>query len=146
MSSGCESGFCWKSCARTWQSISGESWQSQSRFAHVRNHPVRHQRQQVTAARESSWHQLDQFNLEDSHIAEVPSFLARKVAPDFLIHVGRAVSRQNGKQCGRGCPGVEVVWVILAMLVHRPKGVGSVGRAELVHRFDDFQQGHWEQL
>ena len=53
---------------------------------------------------------------------------------------------QNGKRCGRGSPGVEIVWVDPAMLVHRPKGVGSVGRAELVRRFDDFQKGHWEQL
>ena len=36
--------------------------------------------------------------------------------------------------------------LIPAMLLHRPKGVGSEGRAELVHRVDDFQQGHWEQL
>ena len=64
-----------------------------------------------------------------SHIAEVPSFLARKVAPDLLIHVGRAVSRQNGKRCGREVRAWKFLGLIPATLLHRPKGVGSVGRA-----------------
>ena len=32
------------------------------------------------------------------------------------------------------------------MLLHRPRGAGSVGRSELAHRFEDYQQGRWNNL
>ena len=33
--------------------------------------------------------------------------------------------------------------LVLLMLLHRPRGSGSVGRDELAQRADDFAQGHW---
>ena len=96
--------LCWK----TWQSILGESWQSQKRFAHVRdslsdtrgNGSQRHRNPVGINSTSSIW-------IASPHCGS----LAKKVAPDLLIHVGGAVSRQNGKRCGRGSLSVEIVWI-----------------------------------
>ena len=113
--------------------------------------PVRHQRQRE-AAQESSWHQFDQLNLEDCFLTKVPTL---RKCPHFLRgrlrEVFSFVLRERCRaKMENDVEGEVRAWklfgLIPAMLLHRPKGVGSVGRAELVHRFNDFQQGHWEQL
>ena len=36
--------------------------------------------------------------------------------------------------------------LIPSMLLHRPRGAGSVGRSELAQWFEDYQQGRWDQI
>ena len=113
--------------------------------------PVRHQRQRE-AAQESSWHQLDQLNLEDCFLTKVPTlrkcphFLRGRLREVFSFALGeRCRAKMDNDVEGDVCSW-KLFGLIPAMLLHRPKGAGFVGRAELVHRFNDFQQGHWEQL
>ena len=101
---------------------------------------------------EDQWHQLDQFELENVFSLRVPML---KTCPHFLRGrfrecMGVALrERFRAKQAGDVEAEIRA-WKLFAlvpmMLLHRPRGAGSIGRAELSHRAVDFANGRWNDL
>ena len=52
----------------------------------------------------------------------------------------------GGRPDCEGHRGWKLFALVPMMLLHRPRGTGSVGRSELVHRADKFAAGRWTEL
>ena len=96
-----------------------------------------------------SWEQLDEVDLHETFLGRVSML---KSCPYFFLGRLRwfwAVAlreRQRARQA-HDTEGEERAWklfgLIPLMLLHRPRGSGSLGRDELAKRADDFAQGQW---
>ena len=81
-----------------------------------------------------------------SHVEELPTLLARAIPPWAPHHPsGTMPSKVSGDTIGE-----ERAWkafgLVPAMMLHRPRGVGSIGRDELIERADKFSRGQWLEL
>ena len=100
----------------------------------------------------SCWEQLDEVNLEEWFLQRVPTL---KKFPHFMRGRSRhcfAVAlreryRAKGAQDSRA---EERAWKLFGLvpviLLHRPRGTGSVCKEELASRADDFVRGRWIDL
>ena len=96
-----------------------------------------------------SWEQLDEVDLYERFLGRVSML---KSCPYFFwgrLHQCWTVAlheRQRARQA-HDTVGEERAWKLFAliplMLLHRPRGSGSLGRDELAKRADDFARGHW---
>ena len=103
-------------------------------------------------APESSWSQLDEIELAEVFVTRVPTL--RKCPPSFARRLRQAfsiaLSERLRAKLENDVEGEIRTWklfvLIPSMLLHRPRGAGSVGRSELAHRFEDYQHGRWADL
>ena len=96
-----------------------------------------------------SWEQLDEVDQSEWFLARIPML---KSCPHFLrgrLRQCWAVAlreRHRARQVHDNAA-EERAWklfgLVPVMLLHRPRGSGSVGRDELAQRADDFARGHW---
>ena len=101
---------------------------------------------------QSCWEQLDEVNLEEWFLKRVPTlkkcphFMRGRLRHCFAVAL-RERYRAKGAQDSRA---EERAWklfgLVPVMLLHRPRGTGSVGKDELVSRADDFVRGRWTNL
>ena len=99
-----------------------------------------------------SWEQMDQINMEEVFLRRVPML---KSVPHFMRGRFRhnltvtLQERCRAKLVGDRV-GEERAWKAFglapAMLLHKPKGVGSIGRVELLERANKFARGQWADL
>ena len=98
------------------------------------------------------WDQLDELDAEDlflrqiSHVAELPTVSQGRLREGFACALReRLQAKQRGDEVGE-----RRAWKLFAliplMLLHRPRGTGSLGRDELGRRVDAFNAGQWRQL
>ena len=114
---------------------------------------VRRIRQSVPATVPSaSWAQLDHVNLQDWFARRCPML---KTCPYFMRgrlrqSLAVALRERSGAKDGGDVVGEERAWKVFGlipmMLLHRPRGTGSIGREELSKRADDFAHGRFSQL
>ena len=122
--------------------------------ARVQGYPtIRNRRVGVpTDVPQDSWAQLDDVDLEVEFLRRVPML---KSCPHFLrgrfrhgLHI-TLQERCRAKLVG-DTVGEERAWkafgLVPAMMLHRPRGVGSIRRDELVERADKFSRGQWLEL
>ena len=101
---------------------------------------------------EGSWEQLDEVDLTDFFLLRLPML---KSCPHFLRSrlresFGAAFAeRHRAKSVGDEL-GESRAWklfhLVPAMLLHRPRCAGSIGRDELARRADQFAAGRWTEL
>ena len=94
-----------------------------------------------------SWEQLDEVDVvlgKNSHDKELSTFSSRDVLRQCWAVALR--ERHRARQVHDNAA-EERAWklfgLVPVMLLHRPRGSGSVGRDELAQRADDFARGHW---
>ena len=101
---------------------------------------------------EVDWSQLDDFSLEELFLLQVPML---RTCPHFLRNrlrecFGLALRERFRAKVVADEEAEVRAWklfgLIPMMLLHKPKGVGSVGRNELAQRINLFQRGSWAQL
>ena len=101
---------------------------------------------------EVDWSQLDVFSLEELFLLQVPML---RSCPHFLRNrlrecFGFALRERFRAKVVADVEAEVRAWklfcLIPMMLLHKPKGVGSVGRSELAERVNLFQRGSWAQL
>ena len=101
---------------------------------------------------EVDWSQLDFFSLEELFLLQVPML---RSCPHFLRNrlrecFGFALRERFRAKVVADVEAEIRAWklfgVIPMMLLHKPQGVGSVGRSELAQRVNLFQRGSWAQL
>ena len=99
-----------------------------------------------------SWEQSDDVNAGDLFLKRIPMlkscphFLRGRLREGFWIRApGEIKGETRGRRCWR-IASLEIVRFVAKMLLHRPRGVGSLGPDELVRRVDAFSQGRWTQL
>ena len=101
----------------------------------------------------TSWEGMDEVNLEEVFLSRTPML---KSCPVFFVDVSTIVSVWlYGKK------GTEQSWQVMqwreerawklfglipVMLLHRPRGCGSVGKQELAERANKFGRGQWREL
>ena len=112
----------------------------------------RHSTAIPTEVPRESWEQMDQINMEEVFLRRVPML---KSVPHFM----RGRFRHNltvtlQEECRAKLVGDRIgeerAWkafgLVPAMLLHKPKGVGSIGRVELLERAHKFARGQWADL
>ena len=99
-----------------------------------------------------SWSSLDQLDLGDVFSQRIPTL---KFCPHFLrgrlrFSFSFALrERHRAREVGDVLAETrawKLFGLIPMMLLHRPRGSGSVGRDELCKRADEFARGHWMDL
>ena len=99
-----------------------------------------------------SWPQLDELDLKNFFALRIPTL---RSCPNFLRGRWRFALRfaLDARRTARGENNAEAevrAWKLFAalpaLLLWRPRGRGSVGRAVLEQRFDDFASGNWTEL
>ena len=98
------------------------------------------------------WSQMDHCQLEEMFLTRVPvlrscpHFLRGRLRESF----GMALRERFRAKLHGDREGEVRAWKLFAMtpimLLHKPTGVGSVGRSELLHRADKFARGCWQEL
>ena len=100
----------------------------------------------------ASWKSLDTVNLEDVFLERVPIL---RSCPHFLRGRLRqifdlALRERHRAQLAADPVAENRAWklfgLIPRLLLHRPRGTGSVGRDELCFRADQFAAGEWVSL
>ena len=96
-----------------------------------------------------SWEQLDEVDLYERFLGRVsmlkscPYFFRGRLRQCWTVALRE---RQRARQA-HDTVGEERAWklfgLIPLMLLHRPRGSGSLGRDELAKRADDFARGNW---
>ena len=100
----------------------------------------------------SSWESLDEVNLEEWFLRRVPimkkcpHFLRGRLRQCFAV----ALRERQRARLVQDSQAEERAWklfgLVPVMLLHRPRGTGSVGKDELMSRADNFVRGRWSEL
>ena len=99
-----------------------------------------------------AWESLDTIDCQELFLKNIPML---KSCPRFLRGRLRECfsfalrERLRGKIVGDDqaeLRGWKLFALIPLMLLHKTRGIGSVGRDELAHRIEDFTRGRWTQL
>ena len=105
-----------------------------------------------TSVPRDSWEQLDNVDLEEVFLRRTPMlrscphFLRGRVRHCFTVTLGeRSRAKVEGDIVGE-----ERAWKAFAliplMILNRPRGLGSIGKQELVGRANKFARGQWFEL
>ena len=105
-----------------------------------------------TSVPRDSWEQLDDVDLEEVFLRRTPML---RSCPHFLRGRVRHCFTVTLRECSKAklegdTVGEERAWkacaLIPLMILHQPKGVGSVGKQELLERANKFARGQWVEL
>ena len=98
------------------------------------------------------WSLLDDFQIDEIFLLRVtmlktcPHFMRGRLREAFQVALReRFRAKLMGDEEGQ-IRGWKLFALVPMMLLHRPRGTGSVGRSELVHRADKFAAGRWTEL
>ena len=98
----------------------------------------------------NGWAELDDIDVEDVFLQHIPMlkscprFLRGRLRESFGLR-----ERYRGKQEGDEIAerrGWKLFALVPTLLLHKPRGTGSVGRDELARRADDLAAGRWKDL
>ena len=146
-------GHCWN--AFSWRSLWKTGVRGRGNFlpARVQSYPtIRNRRVGAHGRAQDSWAQLDDVDLEVEFLRRVPMLKRCHTSCEGDSVTGSTSPfRNDAEQSWWGdTVGEERAWkafgLVPAMMLHRPRGVGSIGRDELIERADKFSRGQWLEL